>query len=130
MSFRKSKKEPMTDSSSNLNLNLYEPVSIINYQKRKCNRFLQKRAASRPGFRGFGPLILLSPRLRGKGGAVRHQRGPVQRVQKVMVGACGASFDKTAVHEQKSYSALSRRATVSMCMVWGNMSTGWTFLRV
>ena len=87
MAFRKSKKEPMTDSSSNLNLNLYEPVSIINYQKRKCNRFLQKRAASRPGFRGFGPLILLSPRLRGKGGAVRHQRGPVQRVQKVMVGA-------------------------------------------
>ena len=33
----------MTDSSSNLNLNLYEPVSIINYQKGKCNRFLQKR---------------------------------------------------------------------------------------
>mgnify|MGYP000704242838 FL=1 len=52
------------DSSSNLNLNLYEPVCIINYEKRKCNRFLQKRAASRPGFRGFGPLILLSPRLR------------------------------------------------------------------
>ena len=49
---------------------------------------------------------------------------------RVVVGACGASFDKTAVHEQKSYSALSRRATVSMCMVWGNMSTGWTFLRV
>ena len=40
MSFRKSKKEPLTDSSSNLNLNLYEPVSIINYEKRKCNRFL------------------------------------------------------------------------------------------
>jgi len=49
---------------------------------------------------------------------------------RVVVGACGASFDKTAVHEQKSYSALSRRATVSMCMVWGNMSTGWTSLRV
>ena len=49
---------------------------------------------------------------------------------RVVVGACGVSFDKTAVHEQKSYSALSRRATVSMCMVWGNMSTGWTFLRV
>jgi hypothetical protein len=31
---------PLRDSSSNLNLNLYEPVSIINYQKRKCNRFL------------------------------------------------------------------------------------------
>ena len=45
MSFRKSKKEPMTDSSSNLNLNLYEPVSIINYEKRKCNRFLQKTGA-------------------------------------------------------------------------------------
>ena len=57
--------------------------------------FYKKRAASRPRFRGFGPFILLSPRLRGEGGAVRHQRGPVQRVQKVVVGAFGASFDRT-----------------------------------
>ena len=29
-----------------------------------------------------------------------------------------------------SYVYFSMRATVSTCMVWGNMSTGWTFLRV
>lgn len=29
-----------------------------------------------------------------------------------------------------SYVYLTIRATVSTCMVWGNMSTGWTFLRV
>lgn len=28
------------------------------------------------------------------------------------------------------YFPFSMRATVSTCMVWGNMSTGWTFLRV
>ena len=80
MAFRKSKKEPMTDSSSNLNLNLYEPVSIINYEKRKCNRFLQKTGA------------LCGTRPAG----VRVQRvQKVQRVQRVVVDACGASFDKT-----------------------------------
>lgn len=31
-----SKKEPFTDSSSNLNLNLYELVSIINQMTGKC----------------------------------------------------------------------------------------------
>lgn len=29
-----------------------------------------------------------------------------------------------------SYVYLTINATVSTCMVWGNMSTGWTFLRV
>lgn len=29
-----------------------------------------------------------------------------------------------------SYVYFAIRATVSTCMVWGNMSTGWTFLRV
>ena len=28
------------------------------------------------------------------------------------------------------YFSFSMMATVSTCMVWGNMSTGWTFLRV
>lgn len=37
--FRKSKKEPFTDSSSNLNLNLYELVSIINQMTGKCKGY-------------------------------------------------------------------------------------------
>lgn len=36
--FRMSKKEPLSDSSSNLNLNIYELVSIINQMAGKCKR--------------------------------------------------------------------------------------------
>ena len=59
--------------------------------------FYKKGPLRGPGSEGSAPSFYCPPRLRGKGGAVRHQRGPVQRVQKVMVGAFGASFDKTTV---------------------------------
>ena len=57
--------------------------------------FYKKGPLRGPGSEGSAPSFYCPPRLRGEGGAVRHQRGPVQRVQKVVVGAFGASFDRT-----------------------------------
>lgn len=52
--FRMSKKEPFTDSSSNLNLTIYELVSIINQIAGKCKGYasigIHQREAQVKGF--------------------------------------------------------------------------------